>query len=98
MFATTNQMMSDPAYKAAIRAFAMENEQLVQKLGVQEEALDDLFVDDDVEKEADSEIDQVMSEVLGQKFAKLGAIQKPVQQENVEDETFNEAKARLANM
>lgn len=39
-----------------------------------------------------------MSEVLGQKFAKLGAIQKPVQQENVEDETFNEAKARLANM
>lgn len=50
-------MMSDPAYKAAIRAFAMENEQLVQKLGVQEEALDDLFVDDDVEKEADSEID-----------------------------------------
>ena len=29
MFATTNEMMNDPSYKAAIRAFAMENEQLV---------------------------------------------------------------------
>lgn len=65
MFATTNEMMNNPAYKTAIRAFAMENEQLVQKLGVQEEALDDLFADDEVEKEADSEVDQVMGEILG---------------------------------
>ena len=49
--------MNDPAYKTAMRQFAMENETLAQKMGMQEDMMEDLFDDPEIEKAADSEVD-----------------------------------------